>query len=514
MTTNPIDTKSLPKTGELARTDSPGGLQLSTPAEFLPPINMWMTVGGLFLVSVFGIAIGLSTVLKYKVSIQAGAAIRPVGELRIVQSQIEGTIVSILAKENQTVRQGDIIAKLNDDRLKNKQIQLVGDIQKSTQQIGAIDAQILALDRQIAAEVDRTNRAMASVQAERLRFQRDYQDKQITSRSQVAEAAANFMVADKERQVAEVELKVNIANLKSVQAVYQSAVAKAERYRSVAQAGAISKNQLEEAELAVEQQAQAINAQQATLSKQQQIIARLQYSTKATQAVQNRAQAALNPSTAEITMTGEKIALERATGVASVARLQKEREQLLQQRMEIQSQIVKNQTETRQGDIDIQATVIRAPVSGIIQELNLRNNRQVLRPGDRIAQIAPSGTPMTIKAAVTAQDIGKVQIGQIVQMRVSACPYTEHGVLAGKVVTISPDAKSAAKAIGNEEPTKGADRSISTYEVTVKPDTSTLSNGKAKCPLQPGMEGRVDIISKEESVMEFMLKKARLLVNI
>jgi multidrug efflux pump subunit AcrA (membrane-fusion protein) len=81
-------------------------------------------------------------------------------------------------------------------------------------------------------------------------------------------------------------------------------------------------------------------------------------------------------------------------------------------------------------------------------------------------------------------------------------------------VTISPDAKSAAKAAGNEEPTKSVDRSSSTYEVTVKPDVSTLSNGKTKCPIQPGMEGRVDIISQEESVMEFMLKKARLLVTI
>ncbi len=490
-----------------------GSLQISTPNEFLPPIDMWMTVGVLALVSIFGIAVGLSTVLKYKISIQAVAAIRPMGELRIVQSPVEGSIVSILIKENQTVRQGEIIAKLNDDRLTNKRTQLTGDIQKAGQQIGTIDAQMLAVDRQIAAEVDRTNRAMASVQAERLRFQRDYRDKQITSRSQVAEAAANFMVADKERQVAEVELEVTGANLKSVQAVYQSAIAKAERYRSVAQAGAISKNQLEEAELAVEQQLQAVNAQQATINKQKQIIARLEYSTKATQAAQNRAQAALNPSTADIMMMGEKIALERATGVASVARLEKEREQLLQQRVEIQSQIVKNQTEIRQMEVEIQATIVRAPVSGIIQELNIRNNRQVLRPGDRIAQIAPSGTPVSIVAAVTAQDIGKVQIGQLVQMRVSACPYTEHGVLAGKVVTISPDVKSAAKAIGNEEPNKGGDRSSSTYEVTVKPATSILSNGRTKCPIQPGMEGRVDIISKEESVMQFVLKKARLIVN-
>jgi multidrug efflux pump subunit AcrA (membrane-fusion protein) len=53
----------------------------------------------------------------------------------------------------------------------------------------------------------------------------------------------------------------------------------------------------------------------------------------------------------------------------------------------------------------------------------------------------------------------------------------------------------------------------SVYDVTIKPDTLTLGTGATKCQIRSGMEGRTEIISKEETVLQFVLRKARLLVN-
>ena len=43
----------------------------TTPADFLPSIGRWISVGGIVMVASFGSAIALSTILKYKVTVQA-----------------------------------------------------------------------------------------------------------------------------------------------------------------------------------------------------------------------------------------------------------------------------------------------------------------------------------------------------------------------------------------------------------------------------------------------------------
>ncbi len=68
--------------------------------EFLPRLSPWAIVGGATMLTIFGTAVVLSTVLKYNVTVKAPAMIRPAGDLRLVQSAIEGTVKEIAVKEN------------------------------------------------------------------------------------------------------------------------------------------------------------------------------------------------------------------------------------------------------------------------------------------------------------------------------------------------------------------------------------------------------------------------------
>jgi multidrug efflux pump subunit AcrA (membrane-fusion protein) len=497
----------------------------TTPEEFLPAIGRWVQIGGLVMVGSFGGAIALSAALKYKVTTQAPAAIRPVGELRVVQSTIEGSVASIFVRENQNVNKGDPIATVKDFRLESKLItkrsQLAGDIRKAQALVKAIDLQLGALDRQGAAEAEQNTRTIAGIQAELSRAQRDYHDKGITTQAEVAEAQANWRTAQREQQAATAELKVAAANLKSIQAGYQSALARSQRYQSAATLGAISTNQLEEAKLAAEQQAQSIAAQSATIAKQQQIVERNAETVLAAAAKVQRAQTALNPSQSESQTIVQKIAHQRATGKAAIARLQQERQKLLQQRTEILNQIGTNQRDIAQIATDLQPTIVRAPISGTIQELNLRNNAQVVHAGDRLAQIMPANTPLSIKAYVATADIENVKVGQSVQMRVAACPYTDYGVGSGKVSEVAADAKPIDKNTGNNGTQQTQTAANGVYEVTIVPDKLTLVGGASplenrggkKCQIRAGLTGRADIISKEESILHFMLSKARLFVD-
>ncbi len=122
--------------------------QVQQNEEFLPPISLWTTLGGVFIVGTVGVAVTLASFIKYNVTVKAPATVRPTGDLRIVQAATAGTVKSIKVKENQLVRQGDAIATIDNSQLQLKKSQIEGNIQQNQQQLAQIAAQINTLDEQ------------------------------------------------------------------------------------------------------------------------------------------------------------------------------------------------------------------------------------------------------------------------------------------------------------------------------------------------------------------------------
>ena len=485
--------------------------------DFLPPLSRWTTLGSLFLVSAVGIAIAVAAIAKYRVTIKAQATLRPAGELRLVQAATEGSVSEISAQANQTIKKGDTIALLDDSRLQTQKSQLESKIQQAQLQLFQISAQLRALNTQTIAETDRLSRMVDSAAAQLSQRQRDYRDRQITSQAEVEEAQANLELAQDELEAAQAELKSTIANLQSVQLSLQAAIAKRNRYRNAAEAGALSLDQLEETKLAVQQQEKNVESQIANVERQKQEIERREKAVQAAIARLQRAQTALNPSSAEVTVARQRIAQEQAAKKATLAILNKEREALIQQRIEIGKQLEQHTRELQQVEINLTKTTITATADGIIAQLNLRNPGQTVRSGEKIAQIVPSNAPLKIKAAVLPQDIGKLATGQQVQMRVSACPYPDYGTLKGIVTQISEDTikpqdgsfitSLVAKKNHNQQ-------AISFFEVTIEPEKLVLGKEENLCKIELGMEGRADIITREETFLKFLLRKTRLITGV
>ena len=443
--------------------------------EFLPPISHWTKFGGLFIVAVVALAIPVASVTKYKQTIKTQASVRPKGDLRLVQAATEGQITRVAVKANQTVNKGDKIAAIDDSRLQTQKSQLQDSIQKSRLQLVQVNEQVNALDRQISAESDRIKNSVAAAESELDRILRDYEDKQITTQAEVRETQSD---------------------LKAATAALRAAQAKQKRYQSAAQAGAISQDRLQEVQLAAQQQQQTVRAAQAKLTS---------------------TQTALDPSNAEVASATSQIAEARATGAASIATLNKERQALIQRRIEVNQQLNEDAKELQQTDADLKQTIITATTDGIISQLNLRNSGQTVRPGEEIAQIAPSNTKLVLQASVPAKSIGKLEKGQTAQMRVSACPYSDYGTLKGTVTAIPPDAvvpQSDNTNTSSTNTTTASQQSASFYEVAIEPDKTILGKENNQCAIQSGMEGQADIITKEETVLQFLLRKARLTTNL
>jgi len=471
--------------------------------DLLPPISRWTTLGGLFIVGTIGVAITLAAVTKYNVIVKAEATIRPVGELRLVQSAIEGQVKQIFVKENQSVKKGDLIATLDDSSLKTKKNILEIDIKQNQLQSYQINDQIKTLDTQILAEKQRNDHAQALAKAELNQQERNFQDKQIIGIAEVQEAEANFKQSKEELQKALYDFQSALANLRSAEASLRAVETKQNRYQNIANEGALSKEQFEEVQLAFEQGKQVVASQTAILESQKQTIKSLEQSVEAAQARWEKAKTSLNPSQAEVVAAQARLAQEKAARDAVIANLNKEREALIQQRTQIEKQLEKNISELQQLEIDLKQTMIIASTSGIIYQLNIRNPGQSVGSGYEIAQIVPDDASSVIKANVSPQDIGKLEVGQRVLMRVSACPYPEFGTLKGIVSQISSDIIKALE-VNNKK----------FYEVTIIPETLVIGQSKNQCKIKLGMEGRTDIIASEETFLQFILKKARLVTDI
>ncbi|MEI2579173.1 HlyD family secretion protein [Scytonema sp. PRP1] len=448
--------------------------------DFLPPVSRWTSLAGIFLVANVGAAIALSSYIKYNVTVKAPATVRPTGEIRLVQPSMEGTIKSIFVKTNQIVKKGDIIAQLDDTELHIKNSQLQGNIQEGNLQLAQIDAQIKALDTQIEAEKRVIERTVASAKADLARNQREYQEQEIKAQSEVLAAQANLEKSEVGRQKAKTDLVF--------------AIKEQDRFEQLVKEGVIAQRQFDEKQLIVLQTKAGVQAEQKAVD-----IAKANLQT---------AKAALKPSGGMVAIAQERIAQETAKGDAGVAAFIREKKALIQRQIEMRNQIRQSQKEVEKNNLQRKNSVIRATSNGVVLKLNLRNPGQVVNPSEAIAEIVPQNAPLVIKAMVPATEIKKVAVGQTVQLRVDACPYPDYGTLKGVVSALSPDA------ITSQSNNTGTIPSVSYFEATIKPERLSFGNQNRKCLIQPGMDAKADIISKEETALQFMLRRARLISDL
>lgn len=456
-----------------------------TSEEFIPPTNRWISITGFVLTGTMAIAVSMAATIKYNVTVKAAGTVRPAGELRLVQPEIEGTVKSILVKENQSVRKGQIIAQLDDTQQKIRKSQLEGNIQQTKLQIIQINGQIQSLGTQIAAEEQSITRAIAANRADLARNQREYEDRKVTTQSELL--------------ASEAQLQQQKANLQKAHANLEFAQIEANRYKTLVKAGAISRSEFDKRLLTVKQNKSAL------LSVQKAVDIAL--------ARRKSAQTALNPTNATVAIAQQRILQEKSKGTATIATLKKEKLQLIQRRMEIENQLQQTQKELQQTNRQSQKNTIRATSDGVILQLNLRNSGQVIRPGDGIAQIIPQNSPLIIKTIINGSDIKKVTVGQKVQLRVEACSYPDYGTLPGIVTAISPDAISPQNKNSGANTTQVSSGN-NNFEATIKPQNLTFGRHSKQCRMQAGMKTQADIISREETPLQFLLRKARLITDL
>ncbi|MGF6767455.1 hemolysin D [Paraburkholderia sp. GAS33] len=134
---------------------------------------------------------------------------------------------------------------------------------------------------------------------------------------------------------------------------------------------------------------------------------------------------------------------------------------------------------------------LTAPVSGTVQQLATHTLGGVVTTAQSLMEIVPADT-LEVEAQLQNRDIGFVDVGQMVAVKVEAFPYTRYGFLTGTVVSVSNDAVQDKK-LGL------------TFPVRIRLSTNRIHVEKKWITLTPGMQVTADIRTGKRSVAGYFL---------
>ncbi|HKS87092.1 MAG TPA: HlyD family type I secretion periplasmic adaptor subunit [Pseudolabrys sp.] len=147
---------------------------------------------------------------------------------------------------------------------------------------------------------------------------------------------------------------------------------------------------------------------------------------------------------------------------------------------------------------------LRAPVNGIVNRLNVTTVGAVVQPGSNLMDIVPLDDTLLVEGRIRPQDIAFIRPEQAAVVKLTAYDSSVFGSLEGKVERISADT------IADDRPERG-EKGETFYRVMIRTDRNHLGTDDHPLPIIPGMLATVEILTGRKTVLDYMLRPARLL---
>lgn len=148
-------------------------------------------------------------------------------------------------------------------------------------------------------------------------------------------------------------------------------------------------------------------------------------------------------------------------------------------------------------------TDLKAPVHGIVNKLNVTTVGAVLQPGAEVMDIVPLDDTLLVEGRIRPQDIAFIRPDQAAVVKVTAYDSSVYGSLKGKVERISADT------IVDKSEKEGQQQTY--YRVMVRTEKNHLGTEANPLPIIPGMVTTVEIQTGKKSVLDYLIKPARIL---
>lgn len=170
------------------------------------------------------------------------------------------------------------------------------------------------------------------------------------------------------------------------------------------------------------------------------------------------------------------------------------REQALNERSEVTTRIAVNEETIRGAEARQQRNELRAPASGIVNDVQVTTEGGFVNAGETIMQIVPVGEKLLVEARVAPSDIAFVAVGDRAIVKVTAYDFSIYGGLEGVVRQVSAD--SIYDEVERE----------AYYTIVIETDAAAIERGGQTLPIVPGMICDVEILTGRRTILSYLFR--------
>jgi hemolysin D len=422
-------------------------------------------------------------VAKIDEAIPATGKLEPQGAVQEVKVPINGVVQQVNVREGQRVKQGEVMLTLDPTTAQAQQtaLQKVKSalmeetaVYRSVLQnpdapapaAGPGSAEVIALTQSRSKLIAEAQLYQAQLTGDSPGGASNQQFRLQTYQAETAsrQAVAQLEIDQLERQLA--ELQVQFASAQDLLAVNQGIYRDLE---PVAKQGGISRVQFL-------QQQQEVRTRQAQVDQLAQSQERIQLAiAQAQEKLRNTVANSVQDTSIKLSETEKRIA--EIDG------------QLNKAIVENQKRIAELDSQLSQAQMTLQYQALRAPAAGTVFDLKASAPGFVINPTEAVLKVVPDNSLM-VEVFITNKDIGFIQVGMPVDIRVDTFPFSEFGDIKGKLVAIGTDALPPTQL-----------RPFYSFPVKIQLDQQFLQVNGREVPLQSGMGVSVNIKTRSRTIM-------------
>jgi HlyD family secretion protein len=203
---------------------------------------------------------------------------------------------------------------------------------------------------------------------------------------------------------------------------------------------------------------------------------------------------------------------------------------IMDQISQVQPQLDAAIQNLQKADLHSGLVEMRAPMDGVVLQIEKLNIGSVIQPGEQFIQVVPLDKPLAIDAYVSGTDIGWVQPGDYAQIKFDTFMYTEYGDARGHVVNttlgsfVSPTAPGTTSPLIPSTTTGDASNTMPVantmspnvsvyYTSRIVIDRMALRHVPKDFRLVPGMPLTVDIKAGWRTYLEYCFSRVAPVFN-
>jgi hemolysin D len=410
-----------------------------------------------------------------------------------IKAQTAGTVTAVMASEGQVVKVGQALLELDSTTL-NSELQ-----QTRAKLEGQQNRKIQLI--QVKTEL------LTTLKTQELQNQAQFTEKQ----AQVDQAQESLDVGSRNAPLQEAEKLAQVQQAEeaivSAQNKYQLAqgrsrkeVMEVQRYRQLAKQGGIPQVQVVEAERKADESQQD---QEQALAEIKQAQKRLKEQQSSYERLQQQTQSDRKQFQSRFGEQQNSLRRFQEAGKLTLLDTQKQLKDLEAQLTTLNSDIRQTQTQVQSLNRQISQRTIRATANGTLFQMPIKTAKDYVQADQLIAQLAPEGSSLVLKAQIPTQDSGSLKVGLPVKLKFDAYRFQNFGIIPGRLVKISPSSRVVQTPQGQTE--------VFDLDIILE-RTEVQSQGK-HLPLTAGQTAIAEVIVRQRRVIDFFIDPFQQLQN-